>query len=304
MSRGVAILAISEAHRICRFGLPLLQFAVPLILLSACGLATNTLAQDLAWERWEKCKHFRGITLKEIKTDGQIWVWASDGSEQTAWRACDSAAAREQGTRRTAASSQTAPSQAPPGQAPTGATAMQSGSLPLPTWKTGSEWAYRYENLNSAGTFVWSVDRVETLEGQAHYVLKTGTRELFYRVADLAFTKETVEGQVVRQISPSDWRFVAFPLVAGKSWDMKYSEVRPIARETEEIQRTCLAEAEETLTVPAGTFSTVRVTCKNARNGAKLVTIWYSPLVGHMVREETPVTGGKRVRELISYRLR
>jgi len=162
--------------------------------------------------RWEKCNHFRGITLKEIKTDGRIWVWVADGGEQTAWRACDSAAAQEQGARRVAASQP--PSRPVPSQTTAGAAAAHSGPMQLPVWKIGSEWAYRYEIPSSTGTFVWSVDRVEMLEGQPHYVIKTGTREIFYRVADLGFTRETVEGNVVRQITPSDWRFVAFPLAS------------------------------------------------------------------------------------------
>jgi hypothetical protein len=264
--------------------------------LSACAAMQNTLAQDLAWERWEKCKHFRGITLKEIKTDGQIWVWIADGGEQTAWRACDSAARVEQGKRGGSSIQPTVQMAfSPP---PT------SASSTAPIWRRGTEWAYRYEQPSGTGTFVWSVDRIETVEGQPHYVITSGTREIFYRVADLGLTRETVEGRVVRLVTPPDWRFVAFPLVPGKSWDMKYHEERPVARETEDVERTCLAEAEESITVPAGTFSAVRVSCKNSRTGAWLATYWYASQVGHIVREESSVAGGKRIRELISYRLR
>jgi hypothetical protein len=99
---------------------------------------------------------------------------------------------------------------------------------------------------------------------------------------------------------PSDWRWVAFPLAPGKSWDMKFHESRPADRQTEEIERRCVAEAEEAVTVPAGTFPTVRVRCTNARNDAWLVTIWYSPQVTYLVREDAVVTGGKRVRELLA----
>jgi hypothetical protein len=85
---------------------------------------------------------------------------------------------------------------------------------------------------------------------------------------------------------------------------MQYHEERPADRRTEDVRRACTAEAEETVTVPAGTFSVMRVACTNLRNGAWLVTVWYSPQVAHIVREESSVTGGKRLRELISYRLR
>src|SRR6266850_1215477 len=62
-----------------------------LLILGGCAAMQNTVAQDLAWERWRKCNHFRGINLKDIKPDGQIWVWQSDGGEVSAWRACDTA---------------------------------------------------------------------------------------------------------------------------------------------------------------------------------------------------------------------
>lgn len=280
-----------------RIGLVLLSIAAPGVLLSACGLATNTLAQDLAWERWQKCNHFGGITLKEIKTDGQIWVWIADGGEQTAWRQCDTATRAEQG--------QKGAVPIPPSSSTSAGPQPAANALSTPpVWKRGSEWAYRYEQPSGTGTFVWSVDRVETLDGQPHYVIKTGTREIFYRVADFALTRETLGGDVVRQVTPPVWRFIAFPLTPGQAWDMKWHEVRPVARETEDVHRRCVAEGEETVTVPAGTFSTMRISCKNGRNEAWLATYWYAAQVGHMVREESAVTGGKRIRELIAYRIR
>ena len=247
------------------------------------------------WERWKQCDNIPGVTLKEIKTDGQIWVLYTDSLSQ--WQECDRRAARAQGAR----GASTLPT---PATSASIVPVAVSGPSLLPVWHNGTEWAYRYENPGSTGTFVWSVDRVETVSGHPHYVIKTATREIFYRVDDLAYTKETVDGQVVREVTPSDWRFFAFPLVAGKSWDMQFHETRPVARETEEVRRRCVAEGEETITVPAGTFATVRITCKNLRNDSWLMTLWYSPQVRHLVREESTVLGGKRIRELISYRVR
>src|SRR5262249_2352958 len=122
--------------------------------------------------------------------------------------------------------------------------------------------------------------------------------------SDLAYGQETVDKAVVRQLTPPDWRWVAFPLEIGRSWDMKFVETRPADRLTEDIERSCAAEAEEAITVPAGTFSTIRVRCKNTKKGGGVITFWYAPEVGQSAREESIVTGGKRVRELLSYRLR
>ena len=278
-----------------------LSLAVGLLLLGGCASARNTLAQDLAFERWEKCRdQAQGINLQRITADGQLWViYTADHRIQlNSWQTCMRQAAAEQGQRRTA-----------PVPAPVVATVQDQplASLPSalgPTWKVGDEWGYRYEQPTGSGTFVWSVVRIESLNNVQHFVIKTGTREIFYRISDLAFTRETVDGQTIREVTPSDWRFVAFPLHVGKSWEMKYQEMRPVARQTEDIERKCTVEAEERVTVPAGTFPTFRIICHNSRNNALVMTVWYAPEVRHIVREESALATGRQFRELIAYKLR
>jgi hypothetical protein len=184
------------------------------------------------------------------------------------------------------------------------ASAPFQGDLARPAWSVGDEWAYRYEGPSGSGTFVWSVDRIEALGAQPHYVIKTGSREIFYRVSDFAFTEERVGGQTVRHNTPSEWRTVVFPLAVGKAWNMKYHEDRPSDRQTEEIERTCQAETEETVTVPAGSFRTIRVVCKNKLNGSWVVTAWYAPEVRQAVRLEIAATGGRQTRELLTHKVR
>ncbi|HWO46346.1 MAG TPA: hypothetical protein VNO87_12340 [Methylomirabilota bacterium] len=190
-------------------------------------------------------------------------------------------------------------------QKPLAGTVAINEPIAQPVWKVGNEWAYRYKTPSGTGTFVWRLDRMETLANEPHYVITAGTREIFYRVADFGFTKEALEGKIVRQISPSTWRPVAFPLSVGLSWDMKYLETRPTEQQTENVERRCVAEGEEALTVPAGTFATIRIVCKNMRNNSWVITVWYSPEVNHMVKDEYPVrTGGRGSRELLMFRLK
>jgi hypothetical protein len=252
-----------------------------------------TLAQEMAWQQWKKCDSYSGVTLKEIREDGQIWVWHTTGL--SAWQQCIRRAREEQARRGVAA--------IPAAQATEGGAAAR-GPILAPEWNVGDEWAYRYESPSGSGTFVWAVDRIESLEEQPHYVIRTGTREIFYRVADFGFTRESVEGRVVRQIRPSNWRWVNFPLKVGDSWSMKFHEERPVDRQTEDVARGCRVDAEETVTVPAGTFPTFRVVCRNERNDAWHSTFWYAPEVRQVVRVEFAVIGGKHSRELITYRLR
>ena len=77
-----------------------------------------------------------------------------------------------------------------------------------------------------------------------------------------------------------------------------------MARQTEDIERKCTVEAEERVTVPAGTFPTFRIICHNSRNNALVMTVWYAPEVRHIVREESALATGRQFRELIAYKLR
>lgn len=174
-----------------------------------------------------------------------------------------------------------------------------------PVWKLGDVWAYRYDGSSGSGTFAWRVERVENLSGVPHYVVTAGAREIFYRVDNLGFTREAVDGKISREISPSAWRVVAFPLRVGQSWSMKYVEKRPIEQETESVERRCAAEGRDTVTVPAGTFATIRIVCTNALTNAWVLTLWYAPFVNHMVKDEYPLkTGGRSSRELLNFSLR
>ena len=265
-----------------------------MVCMTGCGMARMTLAQELAWDLWKQCDSFPGIQLKEVRQDGQIWVWTT--SDLTAWRECINKAREDQARRGVAA--------VPAAVSEAVQVSAARGSVTAPIWKVGDEWAFRSDTPSGLGTFVWEVDRIESLAGMPHYVIKAGTRRIYYRVDDLALAREEVDGRIVREITPSTWRWVAFPLAVGASWTVKYHEERPVDRQSDEIERTCKVEAEEAIAVPAGTFQTFRVACRNTRNDAWVTTIWYSPQVKQMIREESAVTGGKRVRELMTYRHR
>src|SRR2546430_4245772 len=179
------------------------------LLLTGCASIGNTLAQDLAYERMKKCEHIgASMVFQRIDLDGTVWVQFRGGNQgQTEWQECMRAAAQEQAAQRHVA----AP---PPRPAVTaGAVATQpspaSSSLVLaPIWKPGDEWAFRYESPGEKGTYVWSMDREETVNGVPHYVIKTGTREIFYRKSDIAYTRESVSGKVVKQYTPARLRYV------------------------------------------------------------------------------------------------
>jgi hypothetical protein len=135
-----------------------------------------------------------------------------------------------------------------------------------PSWKPGHEWAYRWESPRGKGTFVWSVDRVETVDGAENYVVKSGRREIYWRKSDFTLLMDKVDGEVeLRQIPITPW--TKWPLTPGRSWTVHYKEELPGDRQTEELTRACKVDAEEDVAVPAGTFRTVKITCTEAATG-------------------------------------
>src|SRR5213078_507410 len=158
------------------------------------------------------------------------------------------------------------------------------------------------ESPTGKGAYVWSVDREEMVEGVSHYVIKQGMREIFYRTADLAHTRETVDGALVRQHSPSRTRY-AWPLAVGTTWEQAFREDRPVERRVIEREDVVSVEGEETLTVLAGTFRTLKIAYRNKRTTAIRYEEWYAPELKTAVRIRDRLDSGLQVRQLVAYSL-
>jgi hypothetical protein len=90
----------------------------------------------------------------------------------------------------------------------------------------------------------------------------------------------------------------------GQTWDQTTLEERPVARQTLEYIDTMTVEADEPITVPAGTFKTLKVVCRNKKTGAIRYEAWYSVKVKQVVKLRENLASGLRVRELIAFKLR
>lgn len=273
---------------------------ITVVLLHGCGTTARTLAQDLAWERWTSCaSQHSEISLNRIDADGRVWVTfgAADNTRAfNAWQECMRQAAAEQGHRGVRAATA-------PAEVGVAAESWDEG-LRAARWNIGDEWAWRYAGLSGVSVNAWRVLRIEPFRGELQYVIAAADREVFYRVSDFALVQETLNGRVMRTTRPTVWRWVDFPLAVGKSWEMRWVDERPSDGVTAEITRRCVAEAQEPIRVPAGTFPSLRIGCDDMRAGNRTQTFWYAPAVRHFARAELMLPAGSQVRELITYRLR
>lgn len=265
-----------------------------LLLVAGCASFQNTLAQDQTWAAYAVCRGSvsTNIRIQRVDADGR---WHGLSPDAPYGYAELSACMRDEAARWKASS----PSSAPVVDSLQPANALSQA----PVWRSGDEWAYRWESPTGKGTYVWSVDREETIDGVPHYVIKSGTREIFYRKSDFAWTRETVDGAIVLKLTPSRYQLI-WPLHVGKTWEQTTLEERPVARQTLERVDTVTVEAEETVTVPAGSFATLKVVYRNKRTNAIRYEAWYSPELKQVVKLRENLESGLRVRELIAFKVR
>ena len=74
-----------------------LLLATALVTCAACG-ATQTPAQKLAWERWNRCQ-FPAVSVRDIASDGQIWLEYRDPDMAATVQECLARVALEQNQR-------------------------------------------------------------------------------------------------------------------------------------------------------------------------------------------------------------
>lgn len=263
---------------------------VMLASLVGCGTFHNTLAQERVWAAEQVCKgEVPGFRVQQVYPDGRYYWLVDEAGKATRAQQCMT---RELQTWRGGQ---------PPSRIAMPTPTMKEASLPI--WNVGDEWAYRYQSPTGDGTYVWSVVRTDMMDGADCYVLKTGERELFYRKQDLAYVRETVSGVIVGRATPPKTDY-QWPLTVGGKWQHKYTHENVRDRQTREVAAEWEAVSQETLTVPAGTFQTIKVVVRNSRTGSPLYEYWYAPAVKQWVKIHEWRDSGEQTREMIAYKLR
>jgi hypothetical protein len=173
--------------------------------------------------------------------------------------------------------------------------------LAPPAWSTGDEWRFSGQGPGApAGEYTLRVDREETLEGVTYYVLKSGKEESLYRKSDLAAAGERLDGALVYRSIPPRLLFV-WPLAVGARWEQTHRSERPTESQVYDSTYTAAVEAEETVTVPAGTFRTLKVVARY--EGQTVVwEYWYAPEVRWWVRVVFRKGDGRYTHELLNFR--
>ena len=265
--------------------------------LVACATTGNTPQQDRTYAAWAKCRaeghDARGsVKLDRVEPDGRPQFWMT-GDGMAGWQEV-----------RQCMTEQMAKIPLPPSLKASSASAQTAGLVvpEPPAWVKGDEWEFRSESPARRSTFRWTVDREVVMDGVGHYVIKTGSREIFYRRRDIALSRETVSGAEVGRWTPPRVDYV-WPLSAGLSWEQTYRLERPAVQKVFDRVDIATVEAEETTTVPAGTFKALKIVHRYKSTGAISYEEWYVPDVRMWVRKRERLEAGPRLRELAAYHL-
>ncbi len=114
---------------------------------------------------------------------------------------------------------------------------------------------------------------------------------------------ERVDGVVISRDTPSRLAYV-WPLTVGKTWEQSNRQERPVDRTTLDRNSVWTVDTDETITVPAGTFRTMKITWRNKNTGALIYQMWYSPDVKQWIKIREILSNGQRERELMSFKLK
>jgi hypothetical protein len=278
------------------------------LIFAACASTQTTPQQDYTYEMGKSCET-PTTKIERVAPDGRYWIQARGdaglaSTEYPKFFACMKDQFKAHPFFDWAKAQKRDATLSPIAVGSTNAiTSASSGRIMAPIWQVGDEWQYAYKSPSDSGTFVWFVERIGSIDGIPHYVIKTGTREIFYRVSDLASSLERVDGVVVRRETPSRLVYT-WPLTVGKSWEQSTQDERPVDRQTTSRNNLWTVEAEEPVTVLAGTFRALRITWRNKNTGALLYEMWYAPDVKQMVKIREILSSGQRERELISFKLK
>ena len=265
------------------------------LALSMAGCGGLNPKQELTWDAFKACQKEGAVNLKLLRVDGGSII---EGREGDVFRVINCMQEYRQKEVRE-------------GRAPVEAASMTINPAPLrpnafvvypPVWSVGDEW--RFSRSTTAGrrsAFRWRVAREQVVDDVAYYVMQSGSREIFYRKSDLSHSHDDLSGTLDLRNTPPRFHFI-WPLAVGASWAQTYRYERPAAQLNYATSYTGTVEAEETITVPAGTFRTLKVVQRGSKNTV-FDERWYAPDVRMWARLRFPDgDDGEETRELLEFK--
>jgi hypothetical protein len=180
--------------------------------------------------------------------------------------------------------------------------------LDAPDIRIGDQWVFvlrTQEEVDRGDVGLVTANRVTAIgaDGELHVEVRRPAdagapvlRNIYSRQFDL-LSREVVPGEAV-EYRPAFPQF-EFPMAIGNTWKRQIAQIQPEWELHAEVGVSVTVEAEEVVTVPAGTFRALRLQGHYTASQATVMThYWYAPAAGRSVRgiEDTLAINGTRSR--------
>lgn len=149
----------------------------------------------------------------------------------------------------------------------------------------------------------WTVAKEEAYGGKTFSVVQRQDGfQIWLRRENRALTYTAQGGKTIDTYSP-DWNDWQWPLEVGRTWTSTYN-FSSGGRSASNAGATWSVKAEESVTVPAGSFKALRIERAPGNQSNHVVTRWYAPELGLVVKQVESRSGqpGQIVQELVSHK--
>ena len=147
-----------------------------------------------------------------------------------------------------------------------------------PEWRPGDRWVYGWTSGSDTGSKTVEVLEIREISNVSYYLVRVGDLVHFY-TRELQWAGTMREQKVESRMSPPQPWFV-WPLEVGRRWTQR-ATYEDANGKTEVADRFSVA-ATETVEVPAGRFSAVKVVRETDRRD--IDEYWYAPEVRFYVK--------------------
>lgn len=169
-----------------------------------------------------------------------------------------------------------------------------------PEWKVGQRWHYAWKAPGRSGSLTREILKEDQLDGVATYVVKVGNNEFYHSKQSLGLLAIALKGKLISKRS-SPFEYFSWPLEGGKEWRDAYVLENLEQKSSRKFENLHVVSGFEELSVPAGTFESIKIDSYGLNSGALLAEHWYAPGAKWFVKLRDYVQDGVREEELTSF---
>ena len=131
-------------------------------------------------------------------------------------------------------------------------------------------------------------------------MVKVGNNEVYYSKQSLGLLATAAKGKLISKRS-SPLEYFSWPLEGGKEWRDAFVLENLEQKSSRKSENLHVVAGLEEISVPAGTFESVKIDTYAVTGGALLLEHWYAPSAKWFVKIRDYVQDGVREEELTSF---